>query len=580
MLKPLKMADPTEKNVFKVRYDAEGRCIFTIDPNMKLKERTFQSHLLPKILQEHRLLTEAEMSEIKWTHIDNDRHYYIETESAIRPCVYRFSAAKLKELGLIDLMARNRAALLRPGLQSNLQKLMVGANGERFMAKKGTVYEPGISIQPTSGISSYQLSPLARKPDEWNGRELIRDMITIAHKALLYAMPQVLEEGREMRYDALAPLTIGLADNHQITSIQANYTAQDKALQQGIGARFADIHVDMGDNPTLFTLLISYSEFDDDHFGGRMNITPMKLTCPLKPMEILVFSGKFFHCATGMGKYTVPAGSPLRHPPSTFEHVPALPEGTPKMRLNLSIYPTERLFDVKLGKLNPELFTDAALVFRETKLQHHNWMACYFITHEPAIRKYIQERDDLQAKYMLLDLLDNNEDEFNRGFRGAGPQILNEVTLRMKQEFETAKSAARATVEAAGEPPLPPKKVYTKKRKGDYVEDEDETLPRNGRPKFYQLLFGWFDKENSEMQLPDEERIMKSLNAVDRKNLEFEKMLEEMGRLDCGTRLGKNKEQLREEKAAKEAGEPVSDVIWIKGDYKRDFDAEKDIVLT
>lgn len=141
-------------------------------------------------------------------------------------------------------------------------------------------------------------------------QSFVAEITDIVAAATRLVIPDIDGLGRGDRWYQKASLTTGSRNNNVYTNVQLNYTKEGEKLSAGLG-KFGGIHRDIENDPTVLTAIVSLSHLSEDYFGGRFNITSLNLTSPLLPHEIPLFPGRFFHCSTGVGAYSVPRGSPL-----------------------------------------------------------------------------------------------------------------------------------------------------------------------------------------------------------------------------------------------------------------------------
>lgn len=127
--------------------------------------------------------------------------------------------------------------------------------------------------------------------------------------------------------------------------------------------------------PTGYSGLCMMGHYDDDHFAGCFNLTPLGLTTVIGNCEIALFPAKLWmHCSSGSGTHDVPSHDPRRLPPSPLDHLTALPNRTPFMRLNVVVFPNKRCLNPTWRQVHHELYSEKGRDIFSSTRAHQGWM--------------------------------------------------------------------------------------------------------------------------------------------------------------------------------------------------------------
>lgn len=349
---------------------------------------------IPAPLQWKRLLTKRDLNHIGWIEMDKKPHYF-EVEHAgeakLIPFAKYFTEEDFRDLNIIQKAGRVQAIVAAASFQPHLRRV----SRSDHLKKRGEAFE--LSFTVSSIKSGIHLGAIARQTDEKfkEAKVLIAEIATTL-LANAFANDTTVAI-RDRRWYLDAALTVGFADNHDISSIQINYTKAETFSKEGPGQpdsikQFGRLHVDSNDAPTRYTVLLNLSNFPENFFPGRMNITSAKVTCISAPFTALVFPGVHPHVASGIGPYSdlVGENSPLRYHPPTDVFLPKLPEDTPYNRIVLVAYPKRALMQPTLKFVTEELSGDMAINTFGSKRAQQEW----------ELRRYI--KDQLDKERVLL----------------------------------------------------------------------------------------------------------------------------------------------------------------------------------
>jgi hypothetical protein len=368
----------------------------------------------------------------------------------------------------------------------------------------------------------------------------------ICSEVLLRFVPEINERGRDVRKLAKGSL-IPFSKKNLFTSAQLNWTFPEKSLSSSL-KNFGSLHPDRNDWPFAMTGMINFSHLPENYFQGRLYLTPFNTVMPLRPLSIYFFSARNFHCSVGNGYYLVPEHSPLRLP-TTPGLIPALEpsDNYPFTRLTIPIYTDTRLIESRFQYLNPELYVweDGGNKLYSSQLDHHNFLANYYIVHEPEIRTRIAVR---HWKILIngIKAQSTGAEEKTWASRipsqapGSGPALLC-YAFRTCEHYK-----------------IDPKAF-----------DLRTNIPRNGHVDHYLGLFSWIDTEIGQRMYPDRQHVIDILKALDSRNEEFEQLKEEQDKLYCGTTFINKKGANSEKKKGAAKWVPVAEPKW---------DAKKDII--
>ncbi|KAF8856001.1 hypothetical protein BDZ45DRAFT_745861 [Acephala macrosclerotiorum] len=456
-----------------------GECTFVLNEALSQPERIKLAFGVPELLKEKRVLTPAELESTGYTEAEPDKMYYIKTPSGRHPGAIRMSAQFLKKHGLLQRLAPLRAKLLSEDFKQKVLEVS-GRTGHK-LKETGTRFQFGLTQKPHFGVNTIQLGKLTQAVEELEAQDFIVQLTDIVSEATRLVIPGIDDYGREQRWHQNASLTMGSRKNHVHTNIQLNYTKEGEKLTNSL-KKFGGVHRDIQNDPTVLTAIVSLSHLSEDYFGGRFNVTSLHLTAPLLPYEITLFPGRFFHCSTGVGTYSVPRGSPLRIPPPEPGLIPPLPEGTEFMRFVTPLWTSERCMNPELKCLNEHFYKSPGETIFEDKAHQYEWMMRFYIVKEPEIRLRIGNKVTSEI--------------------GSGPQQL--ITA-----FRTVKTGEN--------------KVE--------VAELASSFPRHGDPEHYTQLFEYADLSTGIFVRPNKEAARETLEALLKDDHEFESLSKEMKEL-------------------------------------------------
>ncbi|KAE8449457.1 hypothetical protein EG329_008065 [Mollisiaceae sp. DMI_Dod_QoI] len=481
------LASKPTKDKFTRNFDPiweNGECTLVLNESLPQAERIKLAFDVPELLNERRLLTKAEVESTGYTELEPEKTYWIKGLSGRYPGAIRMSAPWLKEQGLLQRLAPLREKLLSEEFKENLASKSVSSGWS--LKKNGGRFLLGLTEKPTYGWNTIQLGSLSLNAEDLDAQDLIVKLTEIVSEATRLVIPDIDEMGREDRWHQKASLTIGSRKNHVYTNIQLNYTKEGENLKESL-KKFGGVHRDRQNDPTVLTALVSLSHPSEDYFAGRFNVTSLHLTATLLPYEIILFPGRFFHCSTGTGEYSVPRGSPFRLPPPDPELIPPLPEGTEFMRFVMPLWSSARIMKPELKCLNEHLYSSIGEGIFESKAHQYEWMMRFYIVNEPEIRFRIGDKISSEA--------------------GSGRDQLLQAYHVTQLGESTAEIARLASA-----------------------------FPRNGIPENYIQLFGYTDEETGKFVLPDKEVAVKTLHALTKSTSNFDSYFKEM--TDLNNKIG------------------------------------------
>ncbi|KAF4624161.1 hypothetical protein G7Y89_g14013 [Cudoniella acicularis] len=363
------------KRLFTEPYAKDGAMFVDKTTDLNQAERRQSSFDLPQPLETVRaLLTKKDLVAIDYSLILPDVPYYSNPDKP-SPICFQGSTAWLQSHGLLERLRAVAETLLNPAFEEKLcRDQKKGKNIKK-------VYQLGLTIQPTNKNHGVQLSAGSRSDTDNERQRVIFELSEIAAVVLTKAFPEHGDNAREVRYYCEASLTMGWERNHYLTNIQLNFSKPKNDLGAELG-KFGGAHTDGRDDVAMKSVLFNLSNLEEDCFMGRTNLTPLRLTAEMKPLEVLVFSGRFYHRSTAVGPYTVPRDSPQRILADPL--VPPFSENLSKLRLVVVLYPSQTLMEPKFWWLNPEIFTPAMLSVMTLKA-HQEFMMRLYIKYEKEI---------------------------------------------------------------------------------------------------------------------------------------------------------------------------------------------------
>lgn len=330
---------------------------------MSLKERRRRSQIVPTVLKQRRHLTVAELAAADYV-LMGDKPHYMEVKlrggkEIVLPFARYFDPVRMQDIGVFDKLAEIQRMAFSTDFQPKLARVSKAYNGSHE-ALKGTTYDLGATVQPGHGNDGIQLGGLAKTNDP-EIKHLNTLVSQVGSCMIKNAFPSThsTAETRERRWIVDASLTIGHEDNHEVTSIQVNFSMLNQELVDAI-KEVGKVHNDGKDDRPRFTALLFLPYFPKNHFPGRFLITTARLACTACPFSGMVFSGTHAHFATGMGAYdkSISPDSPLRyHRPAAISY-PKLPPETKYGRVAIVAYPKRFLMRLNPRAMRAEDFED------------------------------------------------------------------------------------------------------------------------------------------------------------------------------------------------------------------------------
>jgi hypothetical protein len=449
-----------------------GECTFVLNESMTTRQRITQAFNVPPLLNENRLLTKTELERIKYTELEPDKLYRIQGESGGKhPIAFRISTEFLRKHGFLERLAAIRAKLLTEEFKNNMARFTSIHNA-------GARYLLGLTEKPFWAWSSIQVGTMSQAEKETGLQRTIAELTAIVSEATKLAVPDVCAKGQEDMWYKRASLTIGARNNHVYTNVQLNYLKEGQKLSDGL-KKFGGVHRDRQNDSSTFTALVSLSHLSEDYFGGRFNVTSLNITVPLLPFEITLFPGRLFHCSAGVGAYSVPRGSPLRHPRPKAGLIPPLPEGTAYSRLAIPLWSSHRQLRPEITWLNEHIYTNVGEVISEDYAHHLEWMMCFHIVNEPEIIFRLEGKISSE--------------------QGTGPTQLIEVARATKDHIQKPE-IARLTA----------------------------TISRTGVAEHYVSLFTFKDPATGKIIMPRIEEAIKTMDALSKDDSVYDTFFNDM----------------------------------------------------
>ncbi|KAG4442007.1 hypothetical protein IFR05_002533 [Cadophora sp. M221] len=382
---------------------------------MTLTERRRRSQIVPLILKNRRHLSTAELSAADYIQMGNKPHFMVTkvgNKNVVIPFARFFDPIRMTDIGVFDKLAEIQRIAFGADFQPKLARVSKAHNSSHEKCK-GTTYDLGVTVQPGHGNDGIQLGGLAKSNDVEIKRlsTLVSEVASRMIKSAFKDFPTMEVLGRRWIIDA--SLTIGSEDNHEVSSIQVNFSMLNQDLVDAI-KEVGKVHNDGKDDRARFTALLFLPYFPKDHFPGRFLITTARLTCTASPFSGVVFTGTHAHFSTGMGKYESEYGpdSPFRYRcPSRIQY-PLLPPDTQYGRVAIVAYPKRILMRLNPNAMRPEdMETDAAIAHHCTERNMQEFrMRVYVKMHASLLRATNTTPDSLITTFSWLN--DAGEREF------------------------------------------------------------------------------------------------------------------------------------------------------------------------
>ncbi|KAL2062251.1 hypothetical protein VTL71DRAFT_6517 [Oculimacula yallundae] len=601
-------AEDKPKRIFSIKQgegeQEEGKCILIRDPEMPKTERKLRSTRIPSVLNITHLTTTRQNEDDGLIELIPNTLYEVEFPAEIGcpgevGSVIKLDTEKLQELGLLEEFLEVRRELLHKDKLPILAKI-AQEEDPGYEKKKGTVYQTGLTRNPKSDPGSLHLSSLQRRQDEWNGKSINERLMKIVATAIQLCIPNVRGGGREERWYSTGSITPYADENHEVTSIQMNYTPQKTSVSSSL-KKFATGHTDTGDDRTGYSGVCVMGHLDDNHFPGRFNLTPLGMTTTLGKCEMLLFPAKLWlHCSSGSGTYDVPPGDARRIPLSPLDNLTRLPEDTPLMRLNVVVYPNARCLNPAFRQIHKEFWGEKGLSIYPSIAAHQEWMMRIWIANESEIMQWL---GDIGIGETVGKDRDGKKSNTSKSFRfrdhqGEGPSLLTKATEIMTKAFRDqinswkasnrlqatvssmkAEQAARASGSEHEDPKAKAQRFKNEKKTNQKARKEYIAKSKVFAPvekvsvEDYCRLFAWTDEDTGELLYPSEECAKKTLEWSGKTNVEFEKLWKKAAYLDCGTRVSNSKNAGEEGASLK-----IPKVTWFNPDFHDGFDPETDTI--
>jgi len=387
---------------------------------MSLKERRRRSQAVPTVLKQRRHLTAAELAAADYILMGDKPHYMDVTlkggKQVVLPFARYFDPVHMQDIGVFEKLAEIQRIAFGTEFQPKLARVSK-AHNTSHEALKGTTYDLGATVQPGHGNDGIQLGGLAKTNDP-EIKHLSTLVSQVGSSMIKNAFPSTYSgaEVRERRWIIDASLTIGHEDNHEVTSIQVNFSMLNQELVDAI-KEVGKVHNDGKDDRPRFTALFFLPYFPSNHFPGRFLITTARLACTACPFSGMVFSGTHAHFATGMGAYdkSMSLDSPLRyHPPAAVQY-PRLPQGTKYGRVAIVAYPKRFLMRLNPLAMRAEDFEDdvAALAhFGSTRNMQEFRLRAFVKTNTSTLQATPITPESLMQNFSWIN--ENGETEYPR----------------------------------------------------------------------------------------------------------------------------------------------------------------------
>jgi hypothetical protein len=496
---PSPVSRPSPPTIFTRIYEDDFDFLVP-NENMSTNERKLRSHLMSEEVQLPQMLTSAQLNAVQLHEPRPGAIIWHKTASGGNPAWLEVTAEQLQSINCLEPLLECREKMLHKDFQAEIAAICKTARGD-YPKQKGTTYEWGLTIQPTKGQSSIQMSHIQRESatpnSTTNANKIFCTLLDVCSKAADKFLPEFAEKGRDKRRLAKASLLPGSPVNKYFTSMQVNYSK----VYEGLSSlkKFGFLHPDMNDDPTMLTALIVLSHSPPNYSNGRFNVTSLGVSAPLRLCSIYYLSARFFHCGTGHGESSVPDGSPLEIQGITPGLIPDLlpKDDYPATRLTIPVYADKRLMEPKFKWFNQELYTEKGVVIFEDIHPHFKWMMAHYIVHEPEILGRIQYT---AAHYTLTY---NAAKDVTA--EGSGPDQMRQAAISCKP---------------------------------DKKEDPFTLQQRNADVDKYVKLFAYKDPQTGANCYPPRQHAIDTLEAVDTPNPEFENLKQEFEASYCGTTGG------------------------------------------
>ncbi|EHK97590.1 hypothetical protein GLAREA_12182 [Glarea lozoyensis ATCC 20868] len=360
----------------------------TFEGQKNSTRRLTLSRSVPDILNRRRLLTQRELDHEGYTEMTGLCHYIRTKYGTLIPFAAVATPQDMQEMGCWKDIQELRKMITHPDFEAQCKAWSKTKHPEQ----RGRSYDRAA----TEGRykRTVQLGSIACKMRPENYK-FDAHLSKTGARILKYKFPERNTDTLVRDWACNAAITIGHHDNQELNAIQLNSSSvsveQDGDLSDDI-KQFGGLHIDGGDNPLAFTVMINLSNYPEDYFPGRFNITSVRLTCTLPAGSALVFSGRHPHFGTGGGVYEDSVlrdkNHPLRHRMPRYCELDLLPPENIYLRACGVMYPSLRFTKARMDLINPEMISDQALAVFGTLQNLQEFRLRYFM------RKTFEELED------------------------------------------------------------------------------------------------------------------------------------------------------------------------------------------
>ncbi|KAH7333102.1 hypothetical protein BKA65DRAFT_374140, partial [Rhexocercosporidium sp. MPI-PUGE-AT-0058] len=404
-------------------------------------ERRRRSQIVPLILKNRRHLSAAELAAADYIQM-GDKPHFMETKvgnkKVVVPFARYFDPVRMQEIGVFDKLAEIQRIAFGVDFHPKLARISKAHNSSHEKCK-GTTYDLGVTVQPGHGNDGIQLGGLAKSHDS-EIKRLSTLVSQVGSRMIKTAFTSPTMAVLERRWIIDASLTIGSEDNHEVSSIQINFSMLNQDLVDAI-KEVGKVHNDGKDDRARFTALLFLPYFPKDHFPSRFLITTARLTCTACPFSGVVFTGTHAHFATASGKYESEYGpdSPFRYRCPSGIQYPPLPPGTKYGRVAIVSYPKRILMRLNPSAMRPaDMETDAALAHHCTERNMQEFrLRVYVKTHASLLHAANTTPDSLITTFSWL----NNAGEREYPSRQLAIDALRYAGLADDPEWEELNAA-------------------------------------------------------------------------------------------------------------------------------------------